>query len=209
MLPDKDLGVHLLISSRAVLHHVCIFKRISSNITYIYTNYISLCEIGVPKITSDLSIRDMIVIAGEEFTITVPFIAIPKPKALWTINSTEVFSDSRIKYDTTDTTCTFHNKCAKRSDTGNYTIKLINSEGSDSASCRVLVVDKPTPPVGPLDVSDITPDTCTLSWKPPMDDGGSPITNYVVEKLDPSGVSILSFIIIVSVFLKHMFYESN
>lgn len=56
---------------------------------------------------------------------------------------------------------------------------------------QVLVVDKPSPPVGPLDCSDITPDTCTLSWKPPLDDGGSPITNYIVEKLDNTGVCIL------------------
>jgi hypothetical protein len=54
--------------------------------------------------------------------------------------------------------------------------------------------DKPLPPQGPLDVSDITPETCSLSWRPPLDDGGSPITNYVVEKLDPfTGVSVISF----------------
>jgi len=54
-----------------------------------------------------------------------------------------------------------------------------------------LIADKPTPPVGPLEVSDVTPETCSLSWKPPLDDGGSPITNYIVEKMDPfSGVSI-------------------
>lgn len=56
---------------------------------------------------------------------------------------------------------------------------------------QVLVVDRPSPPVGPLDVSDITPDTCTLSWKPPLDDGGSPITNYIVEKMDNVGVSLI------------------
>jgi hypothetical protein len=56
----------------------------------------------------------------------------------------------------------------------------------------ICLSDKPLPPQGPLDVSDITPETCSLSWKPPIDDGGSPITNYIVEKLDPfSGVSFL------------------
>lgn len=61
---------------------------------------------------------------------------------------------------------------------------------------QVLVVDKPSPPIGPLDVSDITPDTCTLAWKPPLDDGGSPITNYVVEKMDNNGVRLLIHFII-------------
>lgn len=150
---------------------------------------------SAPKITSDLSIRDMVVIAGEEFKITVPYVATPKPKATWSVNGEELIPDNRIKHETTDIASIFYNKCAKRSDTGSYTIKLTNSVGSDSASCRVLVVDKPQPPQGPLDVSDITPDNCSLAWKPPLDDGGSPITNYIVEKLDPSGVSYIIFML--------------
>ncbi|KAG8239130.1 hypothetical protein J437_LFUL018920 [Ladona fulva] len=97
---------------------------------------------SAPKITSDLSIRDMTVIAGEEFTITVPFTAIPKPKPTWNINGEEVIQSDRIKFETSTTATVFLNKCAKRSDSGNYTIQLSNSEGSDSASCKVLVVGK-------------------------------------------------------------------
>lgn len=151
---------------------------------------------SAPKITSDLSIRDMTVIAGEPFTITVPFIANPKPKPTWTINGEDVLTSDRIKFDTTAVASQFINKKAKRSDTGNYTIHLTNAVGSDSASCKVLVVDKPSRPLGPLDISDITPENCTLSWRPPMDDGGSPITNYIVEKLDTAGIwtKISSFV---------------
>lgn len=138
-----------------------------------------------PKVTSDLSIRDMTVIAGEEFTITVPFVGSPLPKVTWTVNAEETFPDDRIKFETIAGTTKYVNKCARRSDTGKYTIQLVNTEGSDTASCKVLVVDKPGMPCGPLDVFDITPETCSLSWRPPLDDGGSPITNYVVEKLDP------------------------
>lgn len=57
-------------------------------------------------------------------------------------------------------------------------------------------MDRPSPPQAPFEASDITPDTCTLSWKPPLDDGGCPVTNYVVEKMDNSGVwvKISSFV---------------
>uniref|UniRef100_A0A8D8QGY6 Twitchin n=1 Tax=Cacopsylla melanoneura TaxID=428564 RepID=A0A8D8QGY6_9HEMI len=138
-----------------------------------------------PRITSDLSIRDMTVLAGEEFTITVPFTGRPKPTPLWTVNGDEVSPDGRIKFETSENQTIYRNKSAKRAtDSGSYTIQLVNTVGSDSASCKVYVVDKPSPPQGPLDCYDITPESCSLSWKPPLDDGGSPITNYVVEKYE-------------------------
>lgn len=93
-----------------------------------------------PRITSDLSIRDMTVIAGEPFTITVPYTANPKPRPSWSINGEEVLTGDRIKFDTTDVASQFINKKAKRSDTGTYTVYLTNTVGTDSASCKVLVV---------------------------------------------------------------------
>lgn len=41
--------------------------------------------------------------------------------------------------------------------------------------------DKPGPPAA-FDITDVTNDSCLLTWNPPRDDGGSKITNYVVEK---------------------------
>ena len=41
---------------------------------------------------------------------------------------------------------------------------------------EVIVLDKPSPPEGPLEYDDVTSSTVSLSWKPPKDDGGSPIT---------------------------------
>lgn len=43
------------------------------------------------------------------------------------------------------------------------------------------ILDKPE---GPLEVNDVKPDSCVLAWKPPKNDGGSPISNYIIEKLD-------------------------
>lgn len=42
----------------------------------------------------------------------------------------------------------------------------------------------PGKPKGPLEVSNITKDSCKLKWKKPDDDGGKPITAYQVEKFD-------------------------
>lgn len=42
----------------------------------------------------------------------------------------------------------------------------------------------PSAPQGPLRAADITKDSITLSWQPPKDDGGSPLTGYILDKLD-------------------------
>lgn len=44
---------------------------------------------------------------------------------------------------------------------------------------------KPSKPEGPLEVSDVHKEGCTLKWKKPKDDGGEPIEGYLVEKFDP------------------------
>jgi hypothetical protein len=35
-----------------------------------------------------------------------------------------------------------------------------------------------------MKVSDVTKETCVVSWKPPLDNGGCPIERYIVEKQD-------------------------
>ncbi|XP_053200690.1 twitchin-like isoform X3 [Panonychus citri] len=137
-----------------------------------------------PKIDSGFHLRDLVVMAGEQFNIRVPFNGYPLPKAEWLINGTIVVPDDRVYSEVNVAFTILTNKKAKRTDSGGYTLRLSNPEGTDSCTCRVQVVDKPGPPQGPLDVFDITPETCSISWRPPLDDGGSPITNYVVEKQD-------------------------
>ncbi|ESO84504.1 hypothetical protein LOTGIDRAFT_176120, partial [Lottia gigantea] len=55
-------------------------------------------------------------------------------------------------------------------------------EETDSAITPKRPEGPPQKPVGPLTISDVDRTSATLSWKPPTDDGGSPITGYVVER---------------------------
>lgn len=63
--------------------------------------------------------------------------------------------------------------------------KLLTSSRSSLINRFVSAAGKPSKPEGPLDVSDIHKDGCTLKWKKPKDDGGEPIECYLVEKYDP------------------------
>uniref|UniRef100_A0A3Q2DID6 Titin n=1 Tax=Cyprinodon variegatus TaxID=28743 RepID=A0A3Q2DID6_CYPVA len=63
---------------------------------------------------------------------------------------------------------------------------LLLSEQKKSKNYLVnfYIADIPGPPEGPVEISDIDSDACSLSWNKPLEDGGSNITNYVIEKCD-------------------------
>lgn len=42
-------------------------------------------------------------------------------------------------------------------------------------------LDRPGPPEGPLEVADLNAKGCKLRWRPPKEDGNSPVTSYVIE----------------------------
>ena len=46
-----------------------------------------------------------------------------------------------------------------------------------------MISDKPTPPRN-LEVDEVTPESAHIKYEVPEDDGGSPITGYIVEKRD-------------------------
>ena len=49
----------------------------------------------------------------------------------------------------------------------------------------VLKIDKPWPPGRPT-VTSLSRDTASLSWSAPRNDGGSPVTGYIVESKSSS-----------------------
>lgn len=103
---------------------------------------------------------------------------------------------------------TFKIKKPSRDQSGVYQVKIGNNQGEEVndvninmqgiqfsfkhhlAPPRPIVEnsfssDVPSPPRD-VDVNEIFQDSCVVSFKPSKDDGGSPITKYVVERLDLS-----------------------
>ena len=132
----------------------------------------------------DLSgIRDITVRAGEDFSIDVPFTAFPQPTSTWYWEDQEIHlaDDPRIHEQLTEDYCAIIFKNSKRTDTGQYKLRLQNTSGFDTMKVNVRVLDRPAPPEN-LRADEFNGDALTLFWNPPKDNGGASITNYVVEK---------------------------
>ncbi|VDK40424.1 unnamed protein product, partial [Cylicostephanus goldi] len=140
-----------------------------------------------PKINRDM-FTDLRIKAGQAINFDVNVEGEPTPKIEWFLNGQPIQSIGKTKIDNSnDNNTKLDTKDAARADSGKYKIVATNENGRDEAEVDVNVLDIPGTPEGPLAVKDITKDSCTLRWNPPEDDGGSPITNYIVEKQEDGG----------------------
>lgn len=118
---------------------------------------------------------------GESIQLKIPFTGNPPPKVHWFKGDEEIEPGAQfdIESDGRHTTLTIRD--ATREDSGEYTLVVENALGKDTASFNISVSDRPEPPRFPM-VDNVADDAATLTWKAPLWDGGSNITQYVIEK---------------------------
>jgi hypothetical protein len=131
-------------------------------------------------------LQDLVVKAGQKINYTIPIEASPRPTARWSINGKPVEPGDRADIQTFSKQTVFEIPFSVRSDTGRYQLTLENNLGSCSASATVTVLDRPSPPEGPMLVGEVTKESARIGWKVSADDGGCPILHYLVEKMDVS-----------------------
>lgn len=107
----------------------------------------------------------------------------PTTKWVWRDNI-PLTNTERIKIEDVDYHTEFTIINAVRKDTGKYTLTAENTNGKDTETVELTVLSKPSSPQGPLEVYDVTANRVKLGWKKPEDDGGSPIKEYEIEKMD-------------------------
>ncbi len=136
-----------------------------------------------PKIDRK-ALHELTVSVGDAIDFDVPIMGEPPPDVNWSKNGRSISSTDRMEIKVMDYRTKFYIDESTRADDATYSITAVNIHGKDAAEVRVYVVGKPGPPEGPLEVSNITKDSCVCAWKPPKDDGGLPIDAYILEKYD-------------------------
>ncbi|XP_032936316.1 immunoglobulin-like and fibronectin type III domain-containing protein 1 [Catharus ustulatus] len=120
--------------------------------------------------------------AGESVKLRIPFEGRGPIRAAWLKDRMELGDDTRIRVDKTDTCTTLSISSCDRRDCGDYKVRLKNDSGVLEINLKLMVIDKPQPPAGPIKIVENSSDNITIQWKPPKDDGGKPVQRYLVER---------------------------
>ncbi|XP_043932480.1 immunoglobulin-like and fibronectin type III domain-containing protein 1 isoform X2 [Protopterus annectens] len=129
-----------------------------------------------------LAEKPLVVKAGQNTTIKVPFAGRRPIKVTWNKDGDELLEDNRIRVEKADNFTRLSISSCQRKDSGNLQLKLKNDSGTTDVDVTLLVIDKPQPPQGPVEVLESSAKQITIRWKPPKDDGGCPLQQYTIER---------------------------
>lgn len=118
---------------------------------------------------------------GENVVIKIPFLGVPKPRIHWVREGEHIETGGHYLVEVKERHAVLIIRDGSRMDSGPYRITAVNELGSDAANVKIQISDRPDPPRFPT-VDNIGIDSLSLNWKSPVWDGGSDITNYMIEK---------------------------
>ena len=150
------------------------------------------CFLGAPKITYDSALQDKIVRkGGTSVEINAEITGHPKPTSKWFFGDKELFSSGDVLIKKDDKGCTLKVSHSTGTNTGKYRLLAENAVGTDEAVFDVLVKDKPSPPRN-LRIKEVDKNHVIITWEEPEQDGGSPITEYVIQKKDATKTNFIN-----------------
>lgn len=119
---------------------------------------------------------------GSTVRLNIPIIGIPAPAVTWKKGDVTLSDSGRISVESSATNTTLLIRDCHRNDACRFTIILRNCAGTKESAIDFNVVGKPGICTGPIKFDEITAEGITIEWAPPIDDGGSEVTNYFLEK---------------------------
>lgn len=134
-----------------------------------------------PEYDLELKYKDLYVVRyGGVLRLSVPIKGKPQPTCKWSKDGGLV--SARAMIASTEDASELVIKGAERSDSGVYDLLLENKVGKKKVQIKVKVIGRPSAPEGPIVFEEIQANSVRLSWKAPIDDGGSEILGYIVER---------------------------
>ncbi|XP_037108339.1 immunoglobulin-like and fibronectin type III domain-containing protein 1 [Syngnathus acus] len=127
-------------------------------------------------------LKPVIVNTGKDAAFVLSFLGREPMKIQWFNEGEELLEDTRTRIEKSSShTRLLLLKC-KRKTSGEIKIKIKNDFGTTEAVTQLTVLDKPTVPLGPVDIIESSANCIAFKWRPPKDNGGPPITNYILER---------------------------
>ncbi|MPC14068.1 Twitchin [Portunus trituberculatus] len=178
----KKGAVHKLIIKEAAMDHEGEIKVVCGNLE-------TSCQLSVGEGEKPPSIKPEEPIEGPaskpltfEVPYTIPGARISKVDAKL-LKDGKPLSPKEVEVKVMDKKVVYTIKKPSRDQTGKYTIKMSNKAGSSTKDVKINMQDKPSPPTN-FEVSEIFSTSCVLTFEPPKDDGGLPLTYYSIERQD-------------------------
>ena len=101
---------------------------------------------------------------------------------MWHKNGEKIDVNPRTNFDLDESgLATLKISHVSKTDSGKYCAVATNNLGHDQTDeLKVKALGSPDKPEN-LTVSDVTPKHATVTWQPPLEDGGSPVISYTVD----------------------------
>ncbi|XP_062996289.1 immunoglobulin-like and fibronectin type III domain-containing protein 1 [Elgaria multicarinata webbii] len=179
---EKDGPVHNLIIDEVQDSHAGKYKFEAEGVRTEASIFVEDPPNVDPALLEKLRKEPIVVKAGKNAMIKIPFEGRKPIRATWLKDEGELLDDARINTDYSDNFTRLSISSTNRKDCGDYKVKLRNESGNLEATLKLVVIDKPQPPVGPIEVVDCSTSGITIQWKPPKDDGGKPVQRYIIER---------------------------
>ncbi|XP_048354060.1 immunoglobulin-like and fibronectin type III domain-containing protein 1 isoform X20 [Sphaerodactylus townsendi] len=179
---EKNGAIHKLIIDEVQDNHAGKYKFETEGIHTEASLFVEEPPNVDASVLEKLQKEPVVVKAGKNAMVKIPFEGKKPIRASWLKDDGELLDDARIHTDHSDNFTRLSISSTNRKDCGDYKVKLKNDSGSLEATLKLVVLDKPQPPVGPIEVVDTSTSGITIQWKPPKDDGGKPVQRYIIER---------------------------
>lgn len=189
---QKNGAVHRLIIKEAATAHEGEIKAVCGNLE-------TACQLSVGEGEKPPSIKPEEPIEGPvtkplvfEVPYTIPGSRISKVEAKL-LKDGKPMNVKDVEVNILDKKVVYTIKKPSRDQSGKYVIRMSNKAGESSKEVRINMQDKPSPPTN-IEVSEIFSTSCLITFGPPKDDGGLPLTYYTIERQDFSVKGFMCYI---------------